>query len=287
MLRRQDLLVRFFNFIGYSKVRLRLFRYRQKPVTRIIAFHDIQDDTSKNFRDKMVVLKQCTNVVNLKDYLAGRLSFEKLNIVITFDDGYKGWIKYAIPVLKEMGFPATFFVTSGFVGLTKKCESEFVEKNLFRTSKLRRISGGLSQDDLRLIIREGFLLGGHTLSHCDLESISEAEKVKHEIAEDKLKLEQISGKKVDYFAYPMGGYNNPRLDLVKSLEELGFKAAVTTVPGFNIQGSNPYLLHRDLTDVSMPTPVFSARIAGNYDAIGFIKKLLHYDIRKLGGYGEN
>jgi peptidoglycan/xylan/chitin deacetylase (PgdA/CDA1 family) len=58
--------------------------------------------------------------VSLDDFFSGRLSAEKINVVITFDDGYKSWVTNVLPALKELELPATFFVSSGFVGLTKE-----------------------------------------------------------------------------------------------------------------------------------------------------------------------
>ncbi len=41
-------------------------------------------------------------------------------ILITFDDGYENFLTNAVPVLKEMGFPATVFVVTDLVGKTSK-----------------------------------------------------------------------------------------------------------------------------------------------------------------------
>ncbi len=39
-------------------------------------------------------------------------------IVLTFDDGYKNNYKYAFPLLKKFNFPATIFLTTGFIDQT-------------------------------------------------------------------------------------------------------------------------------------------------------------------------
>ena len=89
-------------------------------------------------------------------------------------------------------------------------------------------------------------------------------------------MERISGRKVEYFAYPSGVCYNPEIDLIKVIKEAGYKGAVTTVSGFNSVGSNPYLLHRELTQSSMTERVFRARVYGNYDAVWLLKKSLSF-----------
>ena len=41
-------------------------------------------------------------------------------VALTFDDGYRNNWQVAAPILKEYGFPATFFVTTGFIDGTHK-----------------------------------------------------------------------------------------------------------------------------------------------------------------------
>ena len=207
--------------------------------------------------------------MSLEDFLSGRLSSESINTVITFDDGYKGWVSDALPILKELELPATFFISSGFVGLSKQDEAEFIRSKLQINHKT---TGGLNFEEVRRIAVEGFTVGGHTLNHCNLATLRDNVQLKYEIAEDKIRLERIIGKKIDYFAYPSGAFQNSNINLSKVLEESGYKGAVTTVSGFNIAGSNSYLLNRELTRASMPGLVFRARVYGNYDAVWFIKK---------------
>jgi len=245
---------------------------RRKPVTRFVTFHDILPEAFSDFKANIYFLKRKTNVVSLGDFFSDRLSSKKINVAITFDDGYESWISRAVPVLKELGLPATFFLTSGFVGLSKEDEAEFIRSKLLTTLGPRRTTGGLSVEDVRRIVEDGFTIGGHTLNHCNLRNLRNIDQVRYEIAKDKIELERETGAKIEYFAYPSGAHFNPEINLVEVLKELGYKGAVTTVPGFNRLGSNPYLLRRDLTGASMPGHVFRARVYGNYDIVHFIKE---------------
>lgn len=249
-----------------------MLRILHRPVTRFVTFHDIMPEAAGYFKRNLCFLKKSTNVVSLDDFFSARLSSKKINVVITFDDGYKSWPNYAIPQLQKLRLPATFFVTSGFVGLSKKDEVEFMQSRLFLTHGPHRKTIGLSSEDLKEIAEKGFTIGGHALNHYNLGKLQDISQVKYEITEDKLRLEKITGVKVEYFAYPSGAYYNPRINLINMLKESGYKGAVTTVPGFNNARSNPFLLCRELTGAMMPGRVFRARVYGNYDAVRLIKE---------------
>ena len=213
-----------------------------------------------NFRAKLRFVKRHTNAVSLDDYFAGRLSWKMVNVVITFDDGYKSWAHKAAPVLRELNLPATFFVSSGFLDLSKKNEDEFVRSRLKTDLKT---TGGLTEDDIRRLAQDGFTIGGHTYTHANLSEMSNRADMLHELVCDKEKLESITKSDVTYFAYPFGASHNPSTDLIALLKEAGYKGAVTTEAGFNTGETNPHLLHRELTGTPTPICVFKARTLGN------------------------
>lgn len=278
---RQDISVLLLYFAGYSLIRNLFLRIQRKPVARFVTIHDILPEAKECFKANMNFLKRSTNVVSLDDYISGKLSTKIINSVITFDDGYKSWVSAALPILKELELPATFFVSSGFVGLSREEESTFIRTKLFsRYDKSHKITGSLNLEDLKIIAREGFTIGGHTLNHTNLAILRDSEKLRYEIAEDKNKLEKLTRSKIDYFAYPSGAIENPETNITELLKELGYKAAVTTASGFNIVGSNPYHLYRELTGASMPGLVFRARVYGNYDAVKYIKQIISKIILK-------
>ena len=279
MIRRQDLSVLFCYYLGYSRVRNLILRLQRKSVARCVVFHDVAPETLENFEANLRFLKQSTNVVSLDSFFAGRLSSNKINVVITFDDGYKSWIVDAIPILKRLELPAAFFVSSGFVGLCKEDELEFMLSKLFLQLTPQNLASGLSIEDVRKLVEEGFTIGGHTLNHNNLAEIRDSGRLRYEIAEDKLKLERMTGRNIEYFAYPFGARKNPKINITEILSECGFKGAVTTESGFNGVGICPYLLHREITPASMNRWVFRARVYGNYDAVQFVKKQLNKIIK--------
>ena len=270
-LRRQDLLCLSLYYLGFSRVRNLAFRLCRLPVARILAFHDVPDYLAANFRSKLEVLKKQACIVSLHDIFAGKMSWRKINVAITFDDGYRGWLDNVSPVLRDLGVTATFFVSSGFVGLREDKEADFAASKL-RNSQ--RTTGGLRAEELRKLAEEGFSIGGHTSNHVNLEEFRDIKDVRSEILEDKKELERITGTKVEYFAYPFGLYRNTHIDIVHVLQESGYRGAVTLVPGFVDASTNSYYGHRDLVHASMPMSVFKAKFLGNYDGVTFLRTIL-------------
>ena len=82
-----------------------VFNYRQKFI-----------DTDA-FRAQLVWMKKAFEVLPLAEFLTrqatGTLSAGAL--AITFDDGYANNYTNAFPALKELGVPATFFITTDFI----------------------------------------------------------------------------------------------------------------------------------------------------------------------------
>lgn len=198
-------------------------------------------------------------------------------MVITFDDGFKSCITCAVPILQKLALPATFFISSGFIGLSKDDETSFIHDNLgLKNLPHQKPSGGLTREDVKKMADLGFTIGGHTVNHAIISSIQDKDILQFEINEDKMAIEGLIGRKIDYFAYPAGAYNNAAINITEVLREAGYKAAVTTMAGFNNHTTNPFLLRRELTRASMPAQVFKASVYGNRDAVNILKKTMTF-----------
>ncbi|HEX7860392.1 MAG TPA: polysaccharide deacetylase family protein [Verrucomicrobiae bacterium] len=269
--RKQDWSVLALYALGFSRVRNALERFRKRPIVRFLAFHDLPESAIEAFKAKLKFLKENTNVIDISDYFSCRLSVDRLNIVITFDDGYKSWRLHAAPALRQLQLPATFFISSGFLNLQGTELSDFTHLRL-RIKNLT--TGPLCDHDVRELAEMGFTIGGHTYHHVNLCEYTDESGVIDELATDKGNLESLTGHKVNYFAYPFGAFQNSVINLPALVARAGFGGAVTTISGVNDPAMNPFLLNRELTDASMPLTVFKARVFGNQDGVRLLKEII-------------
>jgi peptidoglycan/xylan/chitin deacetylase (PgdA/CDA1 family) len=261
--RRQDILLSLLYCVGYSAVRNFALRLRRAGATRFLTFHDVPDSAAERFESNLSYLKRHTNVISLAAFMEGNVSDRKINVVITFDDGFRGWVKTALPILKRLQLPATFFVSSGFVGLSQGDGAKYAVDRLRLPASAAVV--GLSEQDVLELDRAGFTIGGHTASHADLASIDDTKMLMRELTEDKLALERMLGRSIDFFAYPFGSHRNRTHSVQSLVAAAGYKAATTTLPGFNHSTTDRYLLKREIMDAGMPGLVFRARVQGNTD----------------------
>lgn len=78
---------------------------------------DVADATPDQFRRQLELLAHHGNVVSLDrviDALDGREPLPPNPVLVTFDDGYRSCHDTALPILKAVGVPATFFIATGY-----------------------------------------------------------------------------------------------------------------------------------------------------------------------------
>jgi peptidoglycan/xylan/chitin deacetylase (PgdA/CDA1 family) len=94
------------------------------------------------------------------------------------------------------------------------------------------------------LARQGFALGGHTVSHPILARV-DADEAQREIAVGRLQVEELAGRRVDLFAYPNGTPGRDYTEeTVRLVREAGFRGAVSSSPGAARPGSDPYQIPR-------------------------------------------
>lgn len=121
----------------------------------------------------------------------------------------------------------------------------------------------MSRDQVARLSESGMIVGGHTVTHPILSQLSYDEAVR-EIDDGKKDLEEITGKNIEFFAYPNGkpgtDYREEHSEIVK---ELGFKAAVSTKWGVSTRNTSIYELRRFTPWDKTPT-AFLLRGLKNY-----------------------
>jgi peptidoglycan/xylan/chitin deacetylase (PgdA/CDA1 family) len=102
--------------------------------------------------------------------------------------------------------------------------------------------------------------GSHSRRHTRLLPALTAQQLEDELQMSRASLEQLIGREVDLFCYPNGDWSPAALALVRKT----YRAAVTTVSGWNMPDSDPHLLRRLSVheDISADPASFLARVAG-------------------------
>ncbi|HEY3267057.1 MAG TPA: polysaccharide deacetylase family protein [Armatimonadota bacterium] len=171
--------------------------------------------------------------ISLQDLAAKLRAKEPLpakRFALTFDDGDADLHWSVRPVLKEMGFTATVFVVSGYVGQTNDWEPA-------ATLKGRPL---LTLEQLGDLRDDGWDIGAHTMTHTDL-CKADAERLTRELVGGKADLESALGISVPSFCYPSGCVNAA---VRCGVEEAGYSLAVTTEKRRVVSGEDPYRLPR-------------------------------------------
>ena len=102
----------------------------------------------------------------------------------------------------------------------------------------------MTSEQVRMLRREGFEIGAHTVNHPILAQIG-MEEARNEIDEGRRQLETLVGEPVTIFAYPNGRPVSDYQDAhVRLVEELKFDAAVSTIWGRATMLSDKFQLPR-------------------------------------------
>ena len=111
------------------------------------------------------------------------VSAKPTSVVLTFDDGTLGQDD-AAKVMADRGLHGTFYINSARVGM----------------------DGYLSAAQLKAIAAAGNEIGGHTLDHADLPTLT-SDDAARQVCNDRVALHDM-GFKVTSLAYPFGAYNS-------------------------------------------------------------------------------
>lgn len=170
------------------------------------------------------------------------LHSEGSRLSITFDDGYLDNLEVAAPILDELGFSFTVFVTSDFVRHQKK--------------------GFLSPSNLRdLSIFSGATIGSHGATHCALTECND-EELENELISSKKFLEDVIGKEVSSIAYPYGAANRR---VRNAALNAGYQLGACSLAGTNQAVRDPLMLARTEIISWDTNRIFSQKLRGYWD----------------------
>jgi peptidoglycan/xylan/chitin deacetylase (PgdA/CDA1 family) len=143
-------------------------------------------------------------------------------VVLTFDDGYGDFYTQALPLLKQHGFTATVFQTTGWVG------EEGTEKRMLNWRELAELE------------QTGIEIGAHTCTHPQLDQLPE-NLLHEELYVSKSLLEDKLGLRVPGLAYPYG-YSSAQVRRVA--KEIGYDYAYAVGNAMTTSTADAFTLPR-------------------------------------------
>lgn len=139
-------------------------------------------------------------------------------IVLSFDDGYQSQSTHARRALDRLGWPGVLNLAVKNVG----------------------IAGGVSRGEVRAMMRDGWEIDAHTLTHVDLTTLDPV-RLGHEVAGSRAWLHRAFGVPVDFFCYPAGRYD-PAVEA--AVHAAGYLGATTTNAGIASRKDDPFAMPR-------------------------------------------
>jgi peptidoglycan/xylan/chitin deacetylase (PgdA/CDA1 family) len=146
---------------------------------------------------------------------------------LTFDDGLVGVHHHALPVLAELEIPATVFVVTDRPGTDRPPWYPGADRTMTRA-------------ELVEVANAGVRLESHTRTHADLPTLEPAQ-LHDQLAASRAALEDLTGRPVEYLAYPFG-HHDARVR--EAVAESGYRAAFTFLNGRVTPGIDRYRIPR-------------------------------------------
>jgi peptidoglycan/xylan/chitin deacetylase (PgdA/CDA1 family) len=243
----------------------RVWSRRQGPLVRVIAFHDVHD--TDWFETVISSLTREFQVITPLEFEMGAFSRERINVLISFDDGYASWVERCAPILHTHGVHALFFINSGLLDISHDHEKTdaFVSHQLKLSPKKP-----LTWEGAETLNREGHTIGGHTAHHVSLRNVP-AEVVRSEVGEDKRVIEEKLGIRISHFAYPFGALRDYSHETERIIHECGYSFVYIAEPGFVRSGERH--IPRTLIEKGQSYRDLRRWIYGSYDLFVNLKRL--------------
>jgi len=218
-----------------------------------------------------LLAKQGFRAVSIDDFVNWANRKKELpdnSFLLTFDDGFLGIYDYALPVLRELAWPATVFLVSGLIGTRDEwCRTENPSGQSHPLLGLREIEA---------MVNFGFGFHSHTRHHKRLPDLPDAE-LTDQLAGSRQELADMLGTPIDYLAYPYGLYDTRVIDATRAA---GYTAAFSVQPGFNRFDVDHYRIRRlDIFGTDTPSMLLRKVKLGTND--GSLRHAAGYYLERL------
>jgi peptidoglycan/xylan/chitin deacetylase (PgdA/CDA1 family) len=243
----------------------RVYRRWQGPLVRVLCFHDVADGMW--FENVMNLLVAKYQLITPEEFHQQKFNPKKINILLTFDDGYQSWVDNCLPILNKYQSKGIFFINSGLLDIAED-EAKvaiYMKGKLLISPKKTLTWAGAKQ-----LVAAGHTIGGHTVTHPNLALLKESE-ADVEIMDDKKRLESKLNIKLEDFAYPFGTKSHVSERLI-CLVQTYYLYQYSAITSFHVGNKNE-LIPRTLIEKDQRISQIDSWIRGSYDIFDKNKNL--------------
>ena len=217
----------------------------------VLYYHRVADDgasgwttSNRTFARQIRWLRDRFELISLQEAQrrVRRGANHRPCVSITFDDGYADNCQQAVPLLIKERIPCTYFVTLQNVLDGEPFAHDVAEGNSFAPN---------TPEQLKAMAAAGMEIGAHTYTHPDLGPMTDRRRLYYEVVSAGEELQELIGRPVRYFAFPIGQYANLNRRAFDLAYEAGYEAVCSAYGGFNFPGSDPFHLQRIAVDDDM------------------------------------
>jgi peptidoglycan/xylan/chitin deacetylase (PgdA/CDA1 family) len=131
-------------FVQIGKADYLLGRSTVNPV--ILFYHGVSANLTvpndkhvsyKTFKDQLISLKRYFKFIRVEDIpeILSEGGVGEPCVSVTFDDGYKNNYDVAAEILNDLGVPATFFISTEYIGKNRWMWTDLLEYSIYNTEK--------------------------------------------------------------------------------------------------------------------------------------------------------
>lgn len=210
-------------------------------LSKIIFYHDISSivEYTDMATSRAMFERHITTIQHLGFEIVPQITKERKQVMICFDDGFRGIWDNREYFIKNNIKP-TIFIAVDLVGKP----------------------GYLNEDEIRILSTHGFRFQAHGWSHTNLTKFDD-NGLKLELFEAKRRLEEITGADISEICFPQGFYSDR---VVALASKSGYKAMYTSDPRPYSKRISECLLPRYLVQYASPTQL-KAILRGGMDCL--------------------
>lgn len=238
-------------------------RRDESRVLRCIYLHTVMEDERVGFEQLVKLIGSRGDVIGTRevlDIIAGRVRLDGRYFHISFDDGFAGVVRNAVPILIDHRMTATLFVATAFI----EADFDDVAGYCTRIMSYAAPVEVANWEELRRAHAAGFEIGSHTHRHARLsETSGDMHRMLIELQSSKSLIEQNLNAPCTSIAWPYGTNADIDETALAAIQRAGYEACFSAVRGRVEPGvTEPLRIPRHQVEAGWSNAHKSAWIAG-------------------------